>query len=92
MLDELHRARALHADYRFVIAQATLTVLDGLGESMPTNVEDRLAEVRSRKEYRQWSAITLQRPDWGAYESAEEREASLSQYREDDDEETEEQG
>ncbi|HMJ53189.1 MAG TPA: hypothetical protein VK540_13980 [Polyangiaceae bacterium] len=91
MLDELHCARALHADYRFVTAQATLTVLDGLGESLPTSVEDRLGEIRSGTEYRQWSAVTLQRPDWGAYESAEEREASLSQYRGDDEEEAEEQ-
>jgi hypothetical protein len=62
MLDELHQARARHSDCRFVMAQATLTVLDGLGESLPTNVEDRLGEIRSGAEYRQWSAISLQRP------------------------------
>lgn len=86
MLDALHQARAMHVDCRFVMAQATFTVLDGLGESMPTNVEDRLAEIRSGKEYRCWSAISLSQPDWGVYQSAEEREAWLDQFCEQDEE------
>jgi hypothetical protein len=92
MLDELHRARAIHADCGLVLAQATSTVLDGLGESMPTSVEARLEEIRSGKEYRTWSAITLSQPDWGAYQSAEQREASWDHYREEDDEDVGEQG